>query len=295
MFYKNTKVYRITGDVDLTDVDDKLAEFPNRDCGTQEMATIGWNQHYCQHNVHTFVLRKQEKILPAKVINLEVQKRVKDIEAATGGEITLTKKATQDIKSQVIFDFLPRAFTKETDTWGFISLVDKILVINTSSDSQAEVYLALLRKTLGSLPVEPWFPFSVSNHLNDWLLGPPEELPEEITVLECAKVIKPDDTKSKVVFTEIDLSDEKVKEWVEAGGYVSELAIEWSEQLNCMLCADGTIKKIKWADVIVEHNDDIPKSEVLARLDADLFLNNTEITRFVIGCLDQYLGRNEDV
>ena len=67
---------------------------------------------------------------------------------------TPSKKEREQIKEDVIFELLPRAFSRTTVTLhAYINTKENIIVVNTSSRGKAEDVLSLLRKTLGTLPV----------------------------------------------------------------------------------------------------------------------------------------------
>jgi recombination associated protein RdgC len=58
------------------------------------------------------------------------------------------------------------------------------------------------------------------------------------------------------------------------------LAVEWDETLSALIQEDLTIKRLKFSDVMREQNDDIPKDQQLARMDANFALMSGEIVRF---------------
>ena len=77
-----------------------------------------------------------------------------------------------------------------------------------------------------------------------------------------------------------DLQAEEVLRHIDAGKWVEKLGVDFSEQLTCMLESDGSIKRIKYSDALKEENQDIPKDEKAARLDADFVLMSAELVAF---------------
>ena len=77
--------------------------------------------------------------------------RIVDFEDEQGRSVT--KKEKEQMKDDIIFELLPRAFNRVTDTHAYISVANNSIVINSSSRGKAEDVLALLRKSLGTLPV----------------------------------------------------------------------------------------------------------------------------------------------
>ncbi|MRF43944.1 recombination-associated protein RdgC, partial [Escherichia coli] len=70
-----------------------------------------------------------------------------------GRKLKKTKKAT--LKDEVVHTLLPRAFSKFSQTFIWLDLDKQLVIVDSGSAKRAEDHLALLRKTLGSLPVVP--------------------------------------------------------------------------------------------------------------------------------------------
>ncbi|WP_416305502.1 recombination-associated protein RdgC [Neptunicella sp. SCSIO 80796] len=285
MWFKNLKFYQLTQPIELDDqlLQDKLQEFVFRPCGSQELATQGWSEPLRQGDAlsHTaggniwLSLKKQERLLPASVINAQLADKVASIEAETGAPVG--KKAQQDLKQEIIHRLLPQAFTKDSYTHGFISIKDSLVVIDAASDGKAEFFLAHLRKAIGSLPVVPLARRSLSAELTRWLNEP---LPAGIVLLEEAELRQPEDEGGIVRCKNQDLGSEEIQSHLEAGKLVMKVAIEWDETLTAIIQEDLTIKRVKFSDVMREQNDDIPKDQQLARIDADFSLMAGETVRF---------------
>mgnify|MGYP000004705692 FL=1 len=286
MWFKNLKLYAITQDMDFKeqDFEDKLAEFKFRPCGSQELATMGWASPFNQGEtlIHAtagriwLTLKKQERILPAVVVNAELADKVALIETETGSPVG--KKAQQDMKQEIIHRLLPQAFTKNSYTHGFISTKDHLVVVDSSADGKAEAFLAMLRKAIGSLPVVPLARHSVQADLTSWLKD--NSAPTDISVLEEAELKALEEDGAIIRCKNQDLYSEEIKHHLEAGKSVQKIAVEWSETLTAIIQEDLSIKRIKFTDVIREQNDDIPKDQTLARLDANFALMSGEVVRF---------------
>ncbi|MGJ8682130.1 recombination-associated protein RdgC [Paraglaciecola sp.] len=285
MWFKNLKLYTLTQDIDITeeDLEDKLGEFKFRPCGSQELATMGWGSPFNQGKtlIHAtagriwLTLKKQERILPATVVNAELADKVAQIEAETGSSVG--KKAQQDMKQEIIQRLLPQAFTKNSFTHGFISTKDNLVAVDSSADGKAEAFLAMLRKAIGSLPVVPIARQSVQNELTSWLKD--DSAPNDIVVLEEAELKALEEDGAIVRVKNQDLYSDEIANHLEAGKSVQKIAVEWSETLTAVIQEDLSIKRLKFTDVIKEQNDDIPKDQMEARLDANFALMSGEVVR----------------
>lgn len=286
MWFKNLKIFTLTQtlDWDESDLEKQLAEFTFHPCGSQELSSMGFSSplnhgdsllHSAQGRIW-ITLKKQERILPAVVVNAELAEKVQKIENETGS--TVAKKAQQDLKQEIIHRLLPQAFTKNSFTHGFISLKENLVVIDASADGKAEAFLAMLRKAMTSLPVVPLARRSVQADLTSWLQK--GNTPGNIVLLEEAEFRGQGEEDSIVRCKNQDLGADEILQHMEAGKTVHKLAVEWDETLTAVLEEDLSIKRVKFTDVIKEQNDDIPKDQQLARMDADFALMSGEIIRF---------------
>lgn len=286
MWFKNLKIYTLTQSLKLEDDDlqNKLNEVAFRPVGSQDMATMGWSSplnqgeslFHAANGCYWFTLKKQERILPAAVVNAELAEKVAQIEAETGSPVG--KKAQTDLKQEIITRLLPQAFTKNSFTHGFISEKDNFVIVDAGSDGKAEAFLAMLRKALGSLPVVPLARRSIQADLTLWLKD--FKVPEAIELLQEAELRATNEDESIVRCKNQDLGAEEITHHVDAGKLVQKIAVEWDETFSAIIQEDGTVKRLKFTDVLREQNDDIPKDQQLARIDADFALMSAEVVRF---------------
>ncbi|GAA6183550.1 MULTISPECIES: recombination-associated protein RdgC [Alteromonadaceae] len=286
MWFKNLKLFAITQTLDWQedDIEQKLAEFKFRPCNSQELSTMGFSSpfesgssllHSAQGRIW-ITLKKQERILPAVVVNAELAEKVAQIETETGSAVG--KKAKQDLKEEIIRRLLPQAFTKNSFTHGFISTKDNLVVVDASADGKAEVFLAMIRKAMTTLPVVPLSRKSIQGELTSWIQD--SSAPSDVVLLEEAEFRGQGEEDSIVRVKNQELMDDEILHHIKAGKFVHKLAIEWDECLTAMLEEDLSVKRLKFTDVVKEQNDDIAKEDKLARLDADFTLMSGEIVRF---------------
>lgn len=286
MWFKNLKLFTITQSLnwDEADVDKQLSEFSFRPCGSQELSTMGFCSPFNQGDslIHSaqgriwITLKTQERILPAVVVNAELAEKVAQIEAETGSSVG--KKAQQDLKQEIIQRLLPQAFTKNSFTHGFISTADNLVVVDASADGKAEAFLAMVRKAMGSLPIVPLARKSIQGELTAWIKD--QDSPAQLDLLEEAELRGQGEQDSVIRCKNQDLSAEEITQHIDAGKMVHKLAIQWDETLTAMLEEDLSVKRVKFTDVVKEQNDDIPKDQQLARMDADFTLMSGELVRF---------------
>jgi len=167
-FFKNLLIYRLSREISLVqdgnteELARKLENFQFTPCGSQDMAKAGWVPPLGQHSNQLFhlvndqlllVIRREEKILPKPVIADELNKKVSKLESDQGRR--LKKNEKDSLRDEVLHSLLPRAFTRNSIIRIWVNLNADLVMVDTSSARRAEDSLALLRKTLGSLPVVP--------------------------------------------------------------------------------------------------------------------------------------------
>ncbi|QOL27009.1 recombination-associated protein RdgC [Thalassotalea sp. LPB0316] len=302
MWFKNLYFFAFTRPFELNEqsLEKQLSEHLFTPCGSTEQSHFGWVNALGKHGqtlVHTannnmlLCARKEEKILPAPVVKDMLEEKVALLENEQGR--SATKKEKEQFKEDIIFELLPRAFSRITDTHAYISPAHNLIVINSSSRTKAEDFLALLRKCLGSLPVTGLAPEQAPDEImTDWLteqnLGGNFELGTE------AEFHALGDDGAVVRVKNQPLDSDEIKAHLDADKFVVKVAMEWDETLSFVLCDDLAVKRLKFFDVIHEQNDDIDKDDIVARLDADFALMAGEINRFIDALLAEFSLKASD-
>lgn len=279
MWFKNIRVYRLSAPLttELTTLEQALAEFKFVPCTGQEAIRSGFSyplhssiKQYCHQQQHRwfFAVKRQEKVLPAAVINEELQPRIDAAEQEQGR--SLSRKEKQALKEELIQTLLPRAFSRSQLTHGYYDAENQWLVINTSSASKAEDILALLRKALGSLPALPWLDsHKLNTQLQLWLQH--EQLPVGFQPGSEVELKAPDEEGAKVKFSNHLLSAEEVQTHLQ-DKLVTRISLQQHEGLTLTITDDGGVKQLKYPDIITAQNDELGWEDIATRLDADLLL-----------------------
>jgi len=302
MWFKNLYFFAFTRPFKWTEeeLEQHLAEHPFTPCKSTEQSHFGWVNALGKHGntlVHgasnNFLLcaRKEEKMLPASVIKDILEAKVAELEAEQSR--SATKKEKEQFKEDIIFELLPRAFSRINDTHGYISPANNIIVVNSSSRAKAEDFLALLRKVLGTLPVVSFNPEQAPDEImTDWITE--QNLGEQFTLGTEAEFNAVGDDGAVIRVKNQELTSEEIKHHIDAEKFAVKVALEWDEAMSFLLCDDLAVKRIKFFDVLQEQNDDIDKDDVLARLDADFSLMAGELNRFIVDLLAEFSLKTTD-
>ena len=235
--------------------------------------------------------KREEKVLPASVVNEMVAEKVDQIEAEENRPVK--KKEKDELKENILTTLLPQAFKKSSLQFAFIDQENGWVVVNSGSFNKAEELLALLRKSLGTLPVVPAFAnYDLDVFLTDWLTN--FSTPENFAIGFDAELEEADDSGAQVKLKGHDLSCDEVKSHLKNGKRVTKLALDWQERLKFMLQNDGSIKRLSYSETLKEENADIPKEDMAVKLDADFILASEEI-KLLLEELTAGLGDAEDL
>ena len=230
-------------------------------------------------------------MLPAAVINDLLAEKIEHIEIEENRPVK--KKEKDELKENLLHSLLPQAFKKSSLQFAFIDLEKGWLVVNSGSFNKAEELLALLRKSLGTLPVVPAFVnFDLGLFLTNWLteFNPPEGF----AIGQDAELVEADENGGQVKLKQHDLASDEVKNHLENGKVVTKLAFDWRERVKFMLQDDGSIKRLNYSETLKEENADIPKEDMAVKLDADFILASEEI-KLLLEELISSLGDPEDM
>ncbi|MER1961430.1 recombination-associated protein RdgC [Proteus vulgaris] len=289
LWFKNILVYRLNKEIALSmdELEQQLASLPFTPCSSQDMTKTGWVSpmgdrgealiHVAGKHV-MICARKEDKILPATVIKNALQEKVEKLEGEQGRKLKKTEKAT--LKDEVVHTLLPRAFSKFSQTFIWLDLEKQLVIVDSGSAKRAEDNLALLRKTLGSLPVVPLnFNESVELKMTEWVRS--GELPAGFTLMDEAELKAVLEEGGVIRCKKQELVSDEIATHIEAGKVVTKLSVDWEDRLQFMLCDDGSIKRIKFSETLREQNDDIDKADFAQRFDADFVLMTGELSALI--------------
>jgi recombination associated protein RdgC len=282
-FFKFTKPF----DTSQEDLEKSLAELKFTPCGTLDMSKFGWTSalghntnaytHYANGNI-LIRAKKEEKILPSSVIKDLLEEKIANIEKAESRPVK--KKEKEQIKEDIVHSLLPQAFTKSSYVNGYIDTNTQLLMINVSSKNKADDYMALLRKAIGTLPVEPIRKDgTIEVLLTHWLKN--NALPSDFSLEMEAEFKSPEEDGATVKVKQQDLTADEVTHHMETGKQVTKLALMWQDRMSFVIQDDLSIKRVKFTELIKDQNDDIPNEDKLAKMDADFTLMAAEFGEFI--------------
>lgn len=298
LWFKNLMVYRLSRDVALTadEMEKQLSAFAFTPCGSQDMAKTGWvspmgsHSDALTHAVNGQIIicaRKEEKILPSPVLKQELQAKIEKLEGEQHRKLKKTEK--DSLKDEVLHTLLPRAFSRFNQTYMWIDTVNDLIMVDAASAKRAEDMLALLRKSLGSLPVVPLTMESpIELTLTEWVRS--GELPAGFIIQDEAELKAILEEGGVIRCKKQNLISDEIAVHIEAGKLVTKLAVDWQERIQLVLADDGSIKRLKFADTLRDQNEDIDREDFAQRFDADFILMTSELAAMISNTIEALGG-----
>ncbi|CAM4140834.1 recombination-associated protein RdgC [Serratia silvae] len=298
LWFKNLMVYRLSRDVALTadEMEKQLSAFAFTPCGSQDMAKTGWvspmgsHSDALTHAVNGQIMicaRKEEKILPSPVLKQELQAKIEKLEGEQHRKLKKTEK--DSLKDEVLHSLLPRAFSRFNQTYMWIDTVNDLIMVDAASAKRAEDMLALLRKSLGSLPVVPLTMESpIELTLTEWVRS--GQLPAGFIIQDEAELKAILEEGGVIRCKKQNLISDEIAVHIEAGKLVTKLAVDWQERIQLVLADDGSLKRLKFADTLRDQNDDIDREDFAQRFDADFILMTSELAALISNTIEALGG-----
>ena len=136
MWFKNARLYCLNAAIDASpeELEQKLAEQIFHPCSSHDKSRYGWVSPlgkegemltHVQGDYIMLCAQKQERILPTSVVNEATDEKVAELEERQGRKIY--RKEKRQIKDDVFVSLLPRAFTRNQQTYAYISAKDKLM------------------------------------------------------------------------------------------------------------------------------------------------------------------------
>ncbi|MCP4283307.1 MAG: recombination-associated protein RdgC [Gammaproteobacteria bacterium] len=298
MWFRNLQIYQLSSPFELSPeaLHDKLSAKPSRECGNMELASYGWEAPLGRHGellTHAvshctmICMRREEKVLPAAVVNQQLSQRISDLEEAEGRKVRRREKG--EIKDEIFLDLLPKAFTKTILTYAYIDSKDGWLLVDAASPKRAEELISMLRETLGTLPLRPLeVSYSPAKAMTAWLQG--EQLPQAFVIGDECELRDPAEEGGMVRCRRQDLEGSEIAGHLKAGKEVIKMSMEWHEKLSFVLTEELAVKRLKFLDLIQEAAAESEAEDEATRFDVDFALMSLELSQFISGLVKLFGG-----
>ena len=298
MFFRNLTLFRFSPAVadDLKRLDEALGEHRLRPCGPLEMFTKGFVPpvgrgdeapltHAVKHCTWLTV-GGEDKLLPAAVVNEELQRKVRRIAEEEGRKVGGRER--KRLKEDLLTELLPRAFVRSSRLSAYVDTQHGWLVLDTSSRKSAENALSQIREALGSFPAVPLAPEEGPRVLmTDWLAN--GSLPAGLALGDECELRDPATATGAIAkCRRQDLDADEVKEHLRNGKQVFQLGLVFDDRISFVLGEDLIVRKLKFLDVVTDELGD-SFEDAQAEADAGFALLTLELER-LLAKLEEWFG-----
>jgi recombination associated protein RdgC len=221
--------------------------------------------------------RKEEKILPTPVVKQALEAKIFKLEAEQGRKLKKTEK--DSLKDEVCTPAAAR-FSRFSQTMMWIDTVNGLIMVDCASAKKAEDTLALLRKSIGSLPVVPLaLETPIELTLTEWVRS--GAAAQGFQILDEAELKALLEDGGVIRAKKQDLVSDEIAVHIEAGKVVTKLALDWQQRIQFVMCDDGSVKRLKFCDELRDQNEDIDREDYAQRFDADFILMTGELAALI--------------
>jgi recombination associated protein RdgC len=296
--FKNAIAYRLLIMPPLAlSINNALDDAQAEEIGSLQGEAFGWqpyeygNEKHFAHYVDDFVFFKlniKEKLIPAAVLNRETDKKVKKMEA--DGDRLLSKKERSQVKDEVYFELLPKAFVVESTIECYLDLKNNLIVVDTSSIPKAEKLLSFLRRTLGGLNCVP---INTKNSINftltNWVTNE-HIIPANLSLTGDYKLSSPEGDKKAGMKGFAGFSTEQVSGLINDGGQqVIEASLQCNDDITFSFDESFRIKSIGYTD-----SEEVDLEDAYSIKRRDCFITGKVISG-LINIMIEAMGGEEEI
>ena len=288
MWFKNIRLYCFTKPFELTpeELEEKLGRQVFHPCPSHARSSYGWvsplgnEGQLFTHVVGDYIMicaQRQEKILPASVINEAVAEKVQELENRQDRKIY--RKERLQLKDDVIATLLPRAFVRTQQIYAYLAPKDNLLVINTVSAARAEELLSFLRDSIDSLPVAlPNSNHAPSDIMTRWLKQ--QDPDNNFEIDQDCELYNPIDGSNVIRCKSQDLYTDEIQGHLAAGKQVKNMSVVWNNVLACIITDELTIKRLKFEGMVLEKSKNSEPEGAAEQFDQDFAIMTLQLAEF---------------
>lgn len=285
MWFNNALIYEYQYD-NSQELETLMAEEALKPCPPHARFIFGWAKTTPDHFAHEIAgcalicLGKEERILPRAVINRMLEEKVLSIETMQGRSVKRAEKS--QLAEDLEFELLPKSFCVQKKLFALLDSVKKRLIINTTSETQAAQLIALLRKTLPGIQIQPPpNPDDLSLRFSTWIENP-TSLPASFTLAQDCLLISKADEKKKISCKGYELPALEISALLTQGLDAAEVSIIWNERIQLTLTQQMVIKRLKCLDYLVdEFNETKELEDACQQQDAALSILSGELRTLI--------------
>lgn len=256
--FKNILIYKFDEPIEFSalELEEWLSVYPLRECGRDELETYGWLPAFSQganyveeiNGAYFIRLGMEIKKLPRRAIQTAVVKRAKE------QNLDLLDKARfKELEEIITNEFIGQVYPEQSSMMAYIDKEKNWLVVDAVSEKRASLVTAVLRKSIGSLPVTSYAPqVEMPTIMTHWVRsGLPSahfEFLEEIEMKELNK-----DEGGVARYRGIPMDAKEIALNITEGWDVTKLGLVYQSLVTFSLGEDFILKRLRYLDQFQEQ------------------------------------------
>lgn len=294
--FKNCIIYRIdpSWSMDLGAMESALAALPFHHCGPTQADSLGWVPPRGQSHgalvesiagQRILKLQVERKSVPADAIQRKLDERIAKIEQNEGRKPG--RKESRELKDEILLELLPHAFPKISSILTWFDLEHGRLVLDCSSQGNADKVITALVQCLPGLQVSLLnTQVAPQAAMTQWLVGDQSEWPAPFAAGRHVELHSGDEMKSVVKFDRHHLDDEQMRLHISQGKLPTKLAMDWDGRAQFVLTEGLQLRKVELLDVVFDGQsaeDDVGFDSDVAIATGELSALITDLVRALGG------------
>lgn len=258
MWFNNLVVYQFNSpfEKNTDELEQALEEFRLKPCPPHARQSQGFvapideekGRVYSLYGCHLLVAAKEVRLLPSSIIQAVLEEKNNAFEL--NHNRPMRRAEILQLKEEIEFDLLPKAFTVHKKDWFYIDTNKQWLIINSANPNKVSEVVTLLTKALGSLDTSPLVPDSdLSPLFANWLIEP-TSLPEGLVLAKSYVLVTSGEDKSQYTCKDMEQNREELITLLSQGYLVSSIELVWQERIQFMLTGNFLLKRLKSLDYL---------------------------------------------
>jgi len=237
----------------------------------------------------------ERRALPASAVKAALEERIEKYRQETGNE-RVGARLKKEFKEEIVFELLPRAFTKRSNTLLWLDAANRFLVVDSGSLGGSDKVVTALVEALSKVGGPPFAVrpvrtnSSASASMSHWLST--REAPSGFTVDRDCELKTPDEQKSTVRYSRHTLEIDEVPQHIATGKVPTQLALTWNDRVSFVLSESAQLRKLKLLDVVMDGVQEGGKDDDGFDTDAAIFTG--ELTGLLPDLLEALGGEMEE-
>ena len=272
MWLKQFQAFQISFDFEK-DLAPHLEEHHLKACPPHVRASFGWKtvkDNAYSLSIHGYSIcffGKEERMLPVSVIGNTVEEKIRTLTESRG--YPLKRHERQQIKQDVEFDLLPKAFCIQKKWAVIFDAKRSRMYIQATSNQQIEMICALIHKSVPhSVDIQPIDARDDINVVWQRWLAHPEQMPHHLRLADRIQWIDSENTQKQIKCQGYDWEEDFADTWLNQGYIPQELSFIWRDLIQFNLNEKLSFKRVTALPELQEQIDanDIEAEDELTNL-----------------------------